>query len=132
LNGGAGNDTLRGGPGSDFAADGADLFVFAARPGAANADTIEGFDFSDGADNLAFVRSWHPDIGATGAFAPNDARFWAAPGAISGHDLSDRVILDTSTGNLYYDADGSGSGASQLVASFVGIPDLQANDIIVI
>ena len=135
LNGGAGNDTLLGGPPTDFGDDGVDTFVFAATPGSANADVIESFEFDAGADSndkLGFVASFHSNIGAAGDFAVNDPRFHAGAGATSGHDLSDRVILDTSTGKLYYDADGSASGASQLVATFNGIPDLQATDISVI
>src|SRR5207248_1402446 len=34
-----------------------------------------------------------------------------------GHDADDRVVFDTTTGSLYYDADGSGAGAAQLIAS---------------
>lgn len=122
LNGGAGNDTLQGGPSSDWFGDGtfvdgSDTFVFAATPGAANADEILDFQ-AGGVDKLAFVRSWHPAIGALGNFQPGDARFWAAPGAVRGHDSSDRVIYDTAAGNLYYDPDGSGGAAAQLVASF--------------
>ena len=38
-------------------------------------------------------------------------------GASAGHDASDRLIFDTTTGNLYYDADGDGAGTAQLVAT---------------
>jgi Ca2+-binding RTX toxin-like protein len=42
------------------------------------------------------------------------------------------VIYNTSTGQLYYDADGSGAGASQLIATLSGAPGLTATDIAVI
>jgi Ca2+-binding RTX toxin-like protein len=42
------------------------------------------------------------------------------------------VIYNTSTGALYYDADGNGSGAAQLVATLTTIPSLSATDIAVI
>jgi hypothetical protein len=42
------------------------------------------------------------------------------------------VIYNTSTGSLYYDADGSAAGSSQLLATLQGIPSLAATDIVVI
>ncbi|HEY5897028.1 MAG TPA: calcium-binding protein, partial [Burkholderiales bacterium] len=108
LNGGAGNDSLVGGAG-------ADSFVFAATPGAANADRI--FDFASGVDKIHLDATVMTALGATGNFAVGDARFFAGAGATGGHDADDRVVFDTSTGNLYYDADGSGAGAAQLLAT---------------
>src|SRR5207253_6622459 len=75
-----------------------------------------------------------PALGTTGNFAAGDERFYAAAGATMGHDATDRLIYDTSTGNLYYDPDGSGGGASQLVAMLAAGPggpaaSLTANDI---
>ena len=43
---------------------------------------------------------------------------------------NDRVVYDSASGNLYYDADGSGSGAAQLIATLSG--PLAAGDIAVI
>src|SRR5207248_6512592 len=53
----------------------------------------------------------------------------AAPGATGGHDVDDRIIYNTSTGQLFYDADGNGPGAAQLIATLEGAPPLVATDI---
>jgi len=42
------------------------------------------------------------------------------------------VIYNSSTGSLYYDADGSGSGAAQLIATVQNVPAVAATDIAVI
>jgi Ca2+-binding RTX toxin-like protein len=132
LQGGAGRDTLNGGGGADelTGREGADSFVFVAAPGAADADRIA--DFTSGTDKLHLDDIAFTAIGALGNFVAGDGRFWAAAGANAGHDADDRVVYDTSTGSLYYDADGSGSGASLLIATFTGNPTLAATDITVV
>ena len=47
-------------------------------------------------------------------------------------DADDRIIYDSATGNLYYDADGSGAGAQVLFATLSGHPPLTAGDFLVI
>ena len=59
-------------------------------------------------------------------------RFFAAAGATGGHDADDRLVYNTSNGVLYYDADGSGAGAAQVVATFQGGVSISAADITVI
>jgi Ca2+-binding RTX toxin-like protein len=118
-----GNDTVTGGGGRDF-------FDFTTPASATNVDTIT--DFVSGTDELEFEDAAFTAIGATGAWAAGDARFWSAAGATSGHDANDRVIYNSSTGALYYDADGSGAGAAQLVATLQGTPAVSATDISVI
>ena len=44
----------------------------------------------------------------------------------------DSVIYNTSTGQLYYDADGSGGDAGQLIATLANAPEFSATDITVI
>ena len=61
-----------------------------------------------------------------------DARFFAAAGASSGHDADDRVIFDTSGLKLWYDADGSGSGAAQLIATVQSGGAVAATDITIV
>jgi Ca2+-binding RTX toxin-like protein len=104
--GGAGNDTLVSGQGPDSMTGGlgADVFVIDYGP-----DRIT--DFQSGVDHIRLDGRAMPDLGAGGDFAPNDERFYSAAGATSGHDATDRLVYDTSTGNLYYDADGRPSPA---------------------
>jgi serralysin len=106
--------------------------VFDVAPGAANADLI--IDFGSEGDTIVLDGNAHANIGASGAFALDDPRFFQVAGASSGHDADDRVIYDTSTGRLWYDADGSGAGAAQLIATsqdrFAGI--ITAGDIVVV
>ena len=71
-------------------------------------------------------------LGTSGQFASNDARFHAAAGATSGHDADDRVIYDTSNGDLWYDADGSGAGDAEYIGRLTNAPTLLATDIEVI
>jgi len=121
LDGGTGNDTLTGGAG-------ADVFAYFRDPGAANADVITDFD----SDTIQLDGSGFGNAGVSGRFVDEDGRFYAAPGATESHDADDRVIYDISTGRLYYDSDGNGSGAAQLFATLQGAPALKAADILVI
>ena len=59
--------------------------------------------------------------------------FYAAAGAIKGHDKDDRIVYDTSTGKLYYDADGSKAGAKALhIATLAGAPLLDHGDFAIV
>src|SRR5262249_47638487 len=112
LVGGLGNDTLSGFSSfSGFTHPASDRFVFNVTPGAANADLVT--DFAPGTDHIRLDVLAMPALGATGSFAAGDARFFAGAGASGGHDADDRIVYDSSTGNLYYDADGNGAGAAQ-------------------
>src|SRR5439155_18863005 len=95
---------------------GADRFGFSEMD-SANADLI--LDFGNDADKIALDRAAFTNIGAIGNFAPNDPRFHSGPGATSGHDADDRIIFDTSTGNLYYDSDGDGPSPSHIFATLM-------------
>jgi Ca2+-binding RTX toxin-like protein len=132
LNGGGGNDTMNGRGGNDTLTGGlgADTFVFDTPPSAGNVDQVN--DFVSGTDKAALDDAVFTALGAAGNFAAGDARFAAGAGFTSGRDASDRIVYDTNTGNLYYDADGSGTGAAQLVATLQGHPTLAATDISVI
>ena len=132
LEGREGNDTLSGMGGNDtlIGGLGQDSFVFAAAPGATNVDFIS--DFVSATDKAAFDNAVFTALGADGNFGAGDARFASGAGFTSGRDASDRVVYNTTTGQLFYDADGSGAGAAQLVATFQGNPAIAATDITVI
>lgn len=135
LDGGIGSDYLRGGAGLDVLTGGADIdhFVFAA---GAVGDTIASIagdtvaDFSSTVDKLDFDNALFTAIGPDGALNAN--AFYSAAGVSSGHDADDRLVYNTTTGGLYYDADGNGVGASVLVATFTGSPTVAAADIQII
>ena len=123
FSGGAGNDTLTGG--SDR-----DVFAFSEAPGSANADTIAA-GFASDFDAIRLDSAFHSNLGPSGRFASGDARFWSAAGASSGHDATDRVVYDTASGRLFYDADGDGAAPAQLIAVLQGAPVVTATDIYV-
>lgn len=156
LTGGEGNDTLRGGTGDDWlqggfdfatagnatgndlltGGSGRDSFVFRDNPNPfisspeATADRIT--DFATGVDTLIFDDNVFPNLGEPGRFQPGDERFFAGHGASAGHDTSDRIVYDTSTGTLYYDFDGSGAADAQIIATLQGAPSVTASDVGVI
>ena len=122
LIGNAGNDVLSGGSGGDS-------LVFDVAPGAANADLIT--EFVSGSDRIVIDGDAHAATGPSGQFAAGDGRFAANTSGMAA-DTSDRVIYNTATGELWYDADGNGAGARQLIATLQGAPTLAATDIHVV
>ena len=109
LEGGGGNDKLIGGQGSDILSSGAgaDVFVFDYAPSATdNLDTI--VDFHSGMDKIQLSKSVFTALGAVGSGLAS-IQFWSGAGAVQGHDANDRIVYDTTSGALYYDADGSGA-----------------------
>jgi Ca2+-binding RTX toxin-like protein len=57
--------------------------------------------------------------------------FYTEAGATTGHLATDRVIYNTTTGALYYDADGNGSGAAVQIGVSDGHPTLAHTDVLV-
>lgn len=133
LDAGAGDDMLLGGLGNDIltGGTGADTFVFNTLPNSSgNRDVLT--DFSSGTDVIQLSLAIFKALGVTGELG--ESQFWAGSGAKVGHDADDRIIYDTTSGGLYYDADGSGSGAAIQLA-VVGVashPGLAYSDLQVI
>jgi len=115
LSGGAGNDTLNGGLGNDTLTGGAgeDYFDFTTALNATpNRETITDFSIVD--DTIRLENSIMTGLGtvtgvlSAGAF--HSGTFNIAT------EVDDRIIYNTSTGALFYDADGTGSTAAVKVA----------------
>ena len=113
LSGGGGDDQLFGGGGNDRLTGGAgkDRFYFdTALSASTNVDAILDFSVVDDAINLS--RSVFTAIAATGTLAASAFRLGTAAA-----DADDRIVYDSATGRIYYDADGSGAGAQVLFAT---------------
>jgi len=115
LQGGLGNDVINGGSGNDtlIGGQGKDVFAFTSTPNSgSNVDKIQ--DFTIGEDLLRFESTVFGELGSPGAL--QSSAFWKGVGVSQGHDSDDRILYDTSSGKLYYDADGGGSIAAVQVA----------------
>ena len=121
LESGLGNDTVTGGSGQDV--------IMFREAGAANADLLT--DFASTWDALRLDATAFSNIGAAGRFTAADPRFHSAPGATGGHDDNDRIVFNSSTGQLLYDANGSASGGTQLIATLSAGRAVVAGDITV-
>jgi Ca2+-binding RTX toxin-like protein len=132
LNGGGGDDVLRGGAGGDrlTGGTGADVFAFdVALSAASNTDRIN--DFVSGSDRIRLDNDVFSGlaVGALGA-----GQFLAGAGLQAGQDADDRIVYNTTTGTLYYDADGSGT-AKAVQFAILGTtthPALGAADLFVV
>ena len=129
INGAAGNDTIKGYAGNDTLTGftGADNFVFnTALNASTNVDTITDFNFS--ADTIQLDDAVFTALTA-GVLA--SAAFRANTTGLAG-DSSDRIIYETDTGELYYDANGNASGGGILFAKLgIGL-GITAADFVVI
>ena len=128
LNGGAGNDVLYGGTGNDTLTGGAgaDKFVFAsALNSLTNVDTIT--DFVSGTDKLVL-----DDSVFAGLTAGSDLTNFVSSSNPAATSAAATVLYNTSTGALYYDADGNGAGAAVQFATLSGHPTLLATDFIIL
>ena len=134
LQGLAGNDKLAGGDGRDVLTGGAgaDAFVFDSVPATAtNRDRITDFSHAEG-DTIRLSKAVFAGIGHTGALRADE--FYAAAGASHAHDASDRIVYDTASGVLSYDADGVGGQAAVQIAQMGATthPALVFGDILIV
>ncbi|SEJ26198.1 Hemolysin-type calcium-binding repeat-containing protein [Sphingobium sp. AP50] len=106
LSGGAGNDTLIGGLGNDSLTGGAgaDNFVFDAALGSNNVDKIQDYVVADDSITLDDAIFTGLSVGTLSANA-----FYIGSAA---HDADDRIIYNSATGALLFDADGNGAGVA--------------------
>jgi serralysin len=119
-----GNNILYGKGGADtfYGRGGADTFLFITL-GAGDIDTI--LDFASGTDKIALYQT---AFTAMSAGSLNASAF--VTGTAAG-DADDRIIYNSATGALFYDADGSGAGAAMQFASVTPGMTLSASDFVV-
>lgn len=114
--GNAGANVLDGLLGSDIltGGDGIDQFRFTtALDGTGNVDTIT--DFTPGTDRIALARGIFTTLGG-GASGLQPGAFVTGSGGLVAGDANDRILHDRATGELFYDADGTGTIAAILFA----------------
>jgi len=130
LDGGLNNDILTGGLGIDTMTGGAglDYFVFNVAVTAANADRIT--DFSPVYDTIRLENAVFKGLG-TGVGVLAAAKFWSSTTGLA-HDKDDRIIYETDTRKLYYDADGLGGAARVNFATLTLAAKLTNADFVVI
>ncbi|WP_305123458.1 calcium-binding protein [Roseomonas sp. GC11] len=116
LSGGGGNDTLQGGAGADWleGGTGADRFLYAS--------------IAEGGDTLAEFEPWLDTVVVSaGGFGGGlvagrvlpGTQFTTGPVA---QGSGAQFVYDAGTGNLWWDADGSGAGAARLLLHFATTP----------
>ena len=126
LDGGAGDDTIYGGSSADvmFGGTGRDIFVFNTGIGT-SVDTVSDFNVADDTiwlDDAVFVGLAAGTL-EVGAFVAN-----TAGAAIL---VSHRIVYDTDSGALWFDADGSGAVAAVQFATLSTGLALTASDFFV-
>ena len=111
IGGGAGNDRIQGGLGNDILAgnSGFDNFVFDEAIGSDNVDFIT--DFVVGEDTIELDLGIFTAITGGGTLSADQFR-----AGTSATTADQRIIFTRSTGELFYDADGSGAGEQILIA----------------
>ncbi|MGJ0437512.1 calcium-binding protein, partial [Aliarcobacter cryaerophilus] len=121
LNGKLGNDILVGGAGKDN-------FVFDTTLNATtNKDTIKDFNVAD--DTISLENAIFTKLTATGLL--NSANFVSTTDG-KAKDSNDYIVYNKTNGQLFYDADGNGSGASVLFAVIENKANLTNADFTVI
>jgi Ca2+-binding RTX toxin-like protein len=119
LDGKGGSDTLTGLGGKDF-------FLFSSALGASNVDTITDFNPVD--DTIRLENAIFTELTTTGVLSASlfKDNFLAA------RDADDRIIYNSNTGSLFYDADGLGGGAAVKFALLAPGLALTAADFVVV
>jgi len=125
LIGGTGNDLLTGGAGND------NFFFNASPTTVSNADVIT--DFVRGRDKIVLSSEVFKGVPLLGESGLAPAAFVRSATATAARDADDRLIYNTKSGILFFDADGVGGKAAVAIAQlgFDLHPNLTASDILI-
>jgi Ca2+-binding RTX toxin-like protein len=126
LFGAEGNDTLNGGDGTDFlvggegkdvltGGNGIDYFAVMKKP-MKGANTATVTDFKVKQDKFILTKSEFNKASSSKGIL-KESNFYKSAGATKAHDQDDRIVFNTKTGKLYYDADGAGGKGAELIAT---------------
>jgi Ca2+-binding RTX toxin-like protein len=110
--GGFGSDQIYGGPGTDrlWGGEGQDRFFFDAPIVSGEIDMIK--DFHAGTDDISLSATVFKAL--TPQTPLGNAAFFSGAGAVAAQTADQRIILNTTTGALFYDSDGvNGVAAAQ-------------------
>jgi Ca2+-binding RTX toxin-like protein len=115
ISGGGGNDTINGGLGADTltGGKGSDIFFFnsaLSKLGLTSIDEIKDFSVLD--DTIQLENAVFTGLSPFGGTLSAGAFFIGA----AAHDRDDRIVYDSSTGSLIYDADGNDSDQAKVFA----------------
>lgn len=124
LLGGIGDDTLIGGKGADSLTGGEGLDSFRFDSLNQGGDTITDFT-----DELILIRAGGFGGGLVAGKAISTEQFTLGSGAA---DASDRFIYNNTSGELFFDRDGSGKQAQVLLATLTGAPSINNSNLAVI
>jgi Ca2+-binding RTX toxin-like protein len=116
LIGGLGNDTFTGGLGND---------TFVLNNPRQGVDILK--DFVSGSDVISISAGGYGG-GLTAGVALDSSQLRVAAGATSASTSSQRFILNSNNGNLYFDSDGLGGNGAIRIAKLEGITTLSTND----
>ncbi|MDW6025287.1 calcium-binding protein [Mesorhizobium sp. BAC0120] len=120
IDGKGGSDVLTGGRGADH-------FVFSTALGNGNVDRITDFWAHD--DTIVLDHTVFKALGNTGKLAKS-AFVYDTSGVA--HDANDRIMYETDTGKLYYDADGSGPTPAVHFADLTNRAWISAADFVIV
>jgi Ca2+-binding RTX toxin-like protein len=129
LYGGAGKDQLNGGLGNDLLSGGKgkDSFVFSSTLSGANGSNTDRISDFIAKDDT--IRLDDKIFGGLKTGALSSAMFCVGANA---KDSSDRIIYDKSTGELFYDPDGTGAAAQMKFATLLSLPKITKADFYII
>jgi Ca2+-binding RTX toxin-like protein len=134
LKGQGGNDKLYGKASNDklYGGSGKDVFVFDTKTHMTrNVDKI--YDFKSKDDSIWLDNAVFTKLGRTGSEArPKKFSSDMFVNGTKAQDREDRIVYDKKTGNLYYDADGTGRSAQVKIATIVNKTTLKFDDFFVI
>ncbi|WP_455269389.1 MJ1477/TM1410 family putative glycoside hydrolase [Rhizobium herbae] len=125
ISGGAGNDKLYGGAGKDILTGGSgkDHFIFDTRLAAGNIDVV--VDFSTADDRFLLDHNIFSKLPA------GPLKVLAFTVGTKAADAGDRIIYNSRTGDLFYDADGTGKAAALQIAQLDSRLQLTADDFLI-